>query len=93
MTQLEAARKGIITEEMAIPKAIRIYETGGPEVMRWRTSMSASRARGRPAFGIPPSGSTTSTPTTARACTRFPCRPGWGARRRESSRRWAPASR
>ena len=24
MTQLEAARKGIITEEMAIPKAIRI---------------------------------------------------------------------
>jgi len=25
MTQLEAARKGIITEEMAIPKAIRIY--------------------------------------------------------------------
>ena len=35
MTQLEAARKGIITEEMAIPKAIRIYETGGPEVMRW----------------------------------------------------------
>ena len=27
MTQLEAARKGIITEEMAIPKAIRIYET------------------------------------------------------------------
>ncbi len=35
MTQLEAARKGIITEEMAIPKAIRIYETGGSEVMRW----------------------------------------------------------
>ncbi len=28
MTQLEAARKGIITEEMAIPKAIRGAKSG-----------------------------------------------------------------
>ena len=94
MTQLEAARKGIITEEMAIPKAIRIHETGGPEVMRWEDVEVGEPGEGQARVRHTAVGVNfidtyhRSGPVPAPPADRAGERGG-----RESSRRWAPASR
>ena len=94
MTQLKPhATKGIITEEMAMPKAIRIYENGGPEVMRWEDVDVGEPGEGQARIRHTAVGVNYIDTYHRSGLYPLPCRPGWGARRRESSRRWAPASR
>ena len=56
--------------------AIRIHQTGGPEVLCWEQVDVPAPAAGEATVRHQPSGSISSTPTTAPGSIRCPCRRG-----------------